>query len=334
MNRGVAHKILIGLAGAMLGLAPASAVAEEWALDLDALHSAGLQLYNEYVPEEWRDDDALPSPHEWRQFWHSIERALQSHQLIDLAWIRPEAEIALQILEHVPLAAPYADWLAQRMDYINAAWNVLHDYSPSTVRPTPATPRTRPLQPHSPRPPVQVPPHEDKRLRETARSTEKWTQQLQDRPAPANARQWVPELKEIFKNEGIPPELVWLAEVESSFNPAARSPAGATGLYQFMPATAQRFGLALTPQDDRLDPRKSARAAAQYLKILYRRFDNWPLALAAYNAGEGRIGRLLREHDGLNFEDIVEHLPVETQMYVPKIDAVLALREGRDLSQI
>ena len=126
-------------------------------------------------------------------------------------------------------------------------------------------------------------------------------------------------------------EFVWLAEVESSFNPDAKSPAGASGLYQFMPATAGRFGLSLSPKDERLDPRKSARAAAQYLAILHRKFGDWQLALAAYNAGEGRVGRLLKSTGGTTFDDIAMQLPAETRMYIPKMRAVVQVREGVDL---
>ncbi|NCC49632.1 MAG: lytic transglycosylase domain-containing protein, partial [Spartobacteria bacterium] len=164
----------------------------------------------------------------------------------------------------------------------------------------------------------------------TAPGAGSWEKALKSRPAPKNARQLVPDLKEIFKAQGVPPELVWLAEVESSMNPNAKSPVGAAGLFQFMPATAERFGMKVSPNDDRLDPRKSARAAAEYLKILHRRFDDWPLALAAYNAGEGRVGKLLKQHSAKTFDDISSRLPVETRMYVPKVMAMVALRENID----
>ena len=151
---------------------------------------------------------------------------------------------------------------------------------------------------------------------------------MRKRNAPANAGALVPGLKEIFKDQGVPPEWVWIAEVESSLNPEARSPVGAVGLFQFMPATAGRFGMKTRPVDERLDPEKSAEAAAKYMKILYRRFDSWPLALAAYNAGEGRVSRLLSRNGAASFEGIKKDLPTETQMYVPKVLATVRVREG------
>lgn len=147
---------------------------------------------------------------------------------------------------------------------------------------------------------------------------------------PERAAVLAPRLREIFREEGVPPELIWVAEVESSFNPAARSPVGALGLFQFMPATAESFGLSVSPVDQRLDPEMNARAAAQYLRQLYQRFGSWQLALAAYNGGQGRVARLLRQHEASRFEDIAPFLPSETQMYVPKVMATVQLREGID----
>ena len=121
-----------------------------------------------------------------------------------------------------------------------------------------------------------------------------------------------------------------MAEVESSFNPAARSPAGAVGLFQLIPSTAQHLGLKLEPEDQRLDPSRNGRAAALYLSNLHARFDDWPLAIAAYNGGEGRVSKLLKAHGASNLEGIADHLPGETQMYVPKVLATIRHREGFD----
>ncbi|HYG34591.1 MAG TPA: lytic transglycosylase domain-containing protein, partial [Clostridia bacterium] len=146
---------------------------------------------------------------------------------------------------------------------------------------------------------------------------------------------YVHQLKPVFVAQRVPPELVWVAEVESSFNPQARSPVGAAGLFQLMPATAKRYGLKTTwPLDQRLKPEPSARAAAQYLQYLYGRFKDWRLALAAYNAGEGTVQKLLTRHKASSFDAIATRLPAETQMYVPKVEATLLRREGIKLSEL
>jgi membrane-bound lytic murein transglycosylase D len=161
-----------------------------------------------------------------------------------------------------------------------------------------------------------------------------WRRKLQNRPAPANAASLVPKLKSVFIAEGVPAEMVWLAEVESSMNPQARSPVGAVGLFQFMPATAERFGVKVKPTDERVIPEKSARAAARYLTFLHGRFQSWPFALAAYNAGEGRVSRTLKQHNASTFEEISGHLPTETRMYVPKVLATVSLRENVDAATL
>jgi soluble lytic murein transglycosylase-like protein len=148
----------------------------------------------------------------------------------------------------------------------------------------------------------------------------------------AIADEFARRLKPVFNAEGVPEELVWVAEVESSFDPEARSSSGAVGLFQFLPTTAEILGLSLEPVDERKLPEKSASAAAKYLKHLYARFRSWPLALAAYNAGEGLVCRLLASRGARTFDEIAEDLPPETQKYVPKIDATLLRREGKPLS--
>ena len=138
----------------------------------------------------------------------------------------------------------------------------------------------------------------------------------------------MPKLRAAFVAEGVPAELAWLAEAESSLNPAARSPVGAKGLFQFMPDTAKSMGLSTWLPDERTDPEKSARAAARYLKQLHGRFGNWALALAAYNAGEGRVSRTLAKSSSKSFTAIAASLPAETRMYVPKVCALIATRTG------
>jgi membrane-bound lytic murein transglycosylase D len=101
-----------------------------------------------------------------------------------------------------------------------------------------------------------------------------------------------------------------------------------------MPATAKRYGLRMSPFDQRLKPEPSARAAAKYLRYLHGHFKDWRLALAAYNAGEGTLDRLLKRHKAQTFDAIAIHLPAETQMYVPKIEATLLRREGLRLDRL
>lgn len=276
---------------------------------------------------------------DWSFVGKQIESTLQAYSWEDVAFLLPQASAALDYLYQIPGGEPYAAWLKQRLDYIEMANRVVKQTRRiiPQQRPKPTPPPARPKQRHpSTQRPIQTPipqpvatPVQTKTTPK-APSTKSWENALKGRSAPKNARHLVPELKEIFKIQGVPPELVWLAEVESSMNPKAKSPVGAAGLFQFMPATAQHFGLKLTPNDERLNPQKSATAAAKYLKNLYRRFDDWPLALAAYNAGEGRVGKLLKKHKAHSFDGISPSLPIETQMYVPKVMATIALRESID----
>jgi len=138
----------------------------------------------------------------------------------------------------------------------------------------------------------------------------------------------VRRLKAIFRAEGLPPALVWIAEVESAFDPRARSRAGAVGLFQLMPDTAHRFGLRTWPRDERRSVECSTRAAAQYLRYLHGRFGTWPLAIAAYNAGERTVARALRGRQDASFEAVAPRLPAETRSYVPRVLNLMADREG------
>lgn len=138
------------------------------------------------------------------------------------------------------------------------------------------------------------------------------------------------QIKEIFISEGVPPELVWIAEVESMLDPRAKSRAGALGLFQFTRDTAERFGMRTGRNDERLDPVKSARAAAWYLKSLHGRFGSWPLAVAAYNAGEARVAGSLRRRRATTYDDVAALLPYETRDYVPRVMAIVGAREGID----
>ncbi|MBI5382750.1 MAG: lytic transglycosylase domain-containing protein [Opitutae bacterium] len=224
-----------------------------------------------------------------------------------LAEYEPQARAALTALETLPGGEEYADWLRERLDLIEAA---------KTAAKSPPPPR--PPAPLPGKPPVAAPlPYYDL-----------WVQRLRARPAPAAAAKLMPTLREAFVAEGVPAELAWLAEVESTLNPSARSPAGAMGLFQLMPATAKAQGLSTWLPDERTQPEKSARAAARLLRSLHAQFGDWPLALAAYNAGAGRVGRALAAAPERTFNGIAPRLPAETRLYVPKVCATVAVRTG------
>jgi membrane-bound lytic murein transglycosylase D len=123
----------------------------------------------------------------------------------------------------------------------------------------------------------------------------------------------------------MPTELALLPFIESAFNPQAVSSAKAAGMWQFMPATGRDFELKQnTFRDDRRDVLESTRAALDYLQKLYRMFGDWQLALAAYNWGEGSVGRAIARNKaaglGVTYSDL--NMPMETRMYVPKLQAV------------
>lgn len=296
-----------------------------------AARMLGASQVENYVPADVLDGFALPTKNEWQSFWAGVQKVLRSGNLEEMAWIRPEAERILKVLDNVKGGQLYGDWLRQRIDYLEVAEFVIKKFP--SVRPDVKAEITPPPQDRIVRsyatPPLVVSPAPIFRERtETVSSVDLWKEKLRGRPPPARASKLVPGLKKIFQDEGVPPALVWQAEVESSFNPGALSPAGARGLYQFMPATGRSFGLSEGPPDDRLNPGKSARAAACYLKKLYHQFHSWPLVLAAYNAGEGRVGRTLKQYRGRTFSDVAPYLPAETQMYVPKVLATIYHREG------
>jgi membrane-bound lytic murein transglycosylase D len=143
------------------------------------------------------------------------------------------------------------------------------------------------------------------------------------------AEPYLPYIREHFVSRGLPEELIYLPFAESGFNPWAYSRAGAAGLWQFMPFTGKHYGLQVDWWiDERRDPYLSTRAAADYLEKLYKDFGDWYLALAAYNAGEGRIARALSSSGCDNFFDLVNGentLKQETRHYVPKFLAILKI---------
>jgi len=134
-----------------------------------------------------------------------------------------------------------------------------------------------------------------------------------------------------LKERGLPENLFYLAMIESGLNPYALSRAGAGGVWQFMPSTARKFGLRVDFWvDERRDLEKSTEAAISYLTELYTRFDSWPLALASYNAGEGRVQRAVQRYDTEDYWELIEYrlLKRETRDYLPKMIAASILAEN------
>lgn len=144
---------------------------------------------------------------------------------------------------------------------------------------------------------------------------------------------YLPRIREVFAAEGIPQDLAYLALVESAFHTRALSTAKAKGMWQFMPATGRRFGLAQDWWvDERSDPEKATRAAARYLRELYEIFGDWNLALASYNAGEGRVSRAMDRTGATDFWTLsrVSDLARETVNYVPMIHAAIVVAKAAD----
>ena len=131
---------------------------------------------------------------------------------------------------------------------------------------------------------------------------------------------YVPMIQQIFAQEGLPQDLAWIAFIESSFLPHARSPKAAHGIWQFMPRTGRQYGLKSNGiVDERSDPEKATRAAAKYLTYLHEIFGDWYLVMAAYNAGEGKILRAMEKTGARDFWQLAGTPAIrrQTQNYVP-----------------
>jgi membrane-bound lytic murein transglycosylase D len=249
-----------------------------------------------------------------RAFLTQLQGQFQGTNIYHLVALKDTAGQVLPVLQQFEETQPLAAWLQTRLDYLDTAEELQR-----RVTIAPGKPDANLVLP---RPTPQL-----------ERSV--WNSTLEKRPLPPFAKAYVPQLKRAFAAEGTPAELVWVAEVESSFDPKARSPAGAAGLFQLMPETARSLGLSASwPRDERLEPEKSAHAAAKRLCSLHRHFGDWQLALAAYNAGQGRVDNLLKKSKTRTFDAIAYRLPAETQMYVPKVEATLHRREGMTLAEL
>src|SRR5271154_4578746 len=135
----------------------------------------------------------------------------------------------------------------------------------------------------------------------------------------------------VLRQQGVPPELIYLAQAESGFHPLAVSRAGARGMWQFMGSRAQGYGLERSWWvDDRQDPEKATRAAAHHLKDLYNQFGDWYLAMAAYNSGPGTVQSAVKRTGYADFWELYRRnlLPKETRNYVPIILAVTIMAKN------
>ena len=348
MCRRKAHHFPVLIVIALILSVNNSSLAKDNTEIYDLLKSAEQQL-NSAIKEATDGEYELPyeliSDNDFDQALSGFQNAIQNENLETMAKWLPDATLLLTYMDTVSGFKPYADWLRQRLDYSAVANEAVDTF----VLTQPLRPSEKITKPSDPKVTILKTPSskstkqednepEDQRatLDKTntriafVRDIETWSKKLEGRQATATASELVPPLKKIFSDQGVPEELVWIAEVESTFNPAARSPAGAVGLFQLMPTTAEHLGLKLKPEDQRLDPTKNGRAAAKYLKDLHDRFDDWPLAIAAYNGGEGRVSKLLKNSNSHTLDAISDNLPNQTQMYVPKVLATIRLREGFD----
>ena len=138
-----------------------------------------------------------------------------------------------------------------------------------------------------------------------------------------NSVGYIDLIKTIFGEKGIPHEMAYLPFIESGFSPVAVGPGDASGLWQFMKVTAEKYGLRIDAYvDERRDPSKSTYAAADYLRDLYSVFGKWDVVLAAYNAGEGKIRRLVAKSDpeGLRLPNVINN-------YIARLLAVFTVAE-------
>ncbi|KAB1438999.1 LysM peptidoglycan-binding domain-containing protein [Pseudodesulfovibrio senegalensis] len=152
---------------------------------------------------------------------------------------------------------------------------------------------------------------------------------------------YLPYVRKTLTRHGLPQDLVLLPFTESGYNPKAYSWAGAGGMWQFMPYTGRKYGLKVDWWiDERRDPYKATEAAAKYLKELHERFGDWYLALAAYNAGEGKISRALKKTNSDDFFELCKknrrlsrrsRLRKETRHYVPKFIAISKIFQNLDM---
>jgi membrane-bound lytic murein transglycosylase D len=144
----------------------------------------------------------------------------------------------------------------------------------------------------------------------------------------ARSTRYLPYIQEKLAEAGLPLDLAYLAMIESGYNPSAYSKSHAVGMWQFISSTGKNYGLRINSWiDERRDPEKATRAAIDYLSFLYGEFNSWYLAVAAYNAGEGKIGRGIKKYKTDDFWKLAskKYLKLETKRYVPKLIAAILI---------
>ncbi|HJU53496.1 MAG TPA: transglycosylase SLT domain-containing protein, partial [Pyrinomonadaceae bacterium] len=141
--------------------------------------------------------------------------------------------------------------------------------------------------------------------------------------------QFMQMARKIFRDEGVPEDIVWLGQVESGWRAPVCSWASACGLWQFIPGTGQTYGLRQTAWvDERKGFEKATRASARYLKDLYNHFGDWQLAMAAYNTGQGNIDRAIARAGSRSYWKIFPYIAQETRNYVPAILATMLIAKN------
>ncbi|MBQ7252717.1 MAG: lytic transglycosylase domain-containing protein [Kiritimatiellae bacterium] len=317
----------------------AAAVAEGAGAAFEALAPAS-------VKKNWR----MMTPDEMLSAVGTLSQALSSE---DGTWesvlrLVPDAKNAAVALDALPLDEDVRAWIDARLSYFLAANELAREEAMARGRvrqaarvaaasPKPAGRPAAAPQPATGRPSAAITAAPET-VAESRAAYEAdvavWRRKFTRDPPTRSAEKAVKRAQKIFREEGVREELAWLAFVESSGRADARSPVGAAGLFQFMPKTAESMGLALSPKDERLEADKCARAAAKYLARLRKRFGDWKLALAAYNYGEGNVSKKLGKARERSFEGIRGELPMETRLYVPKLDAILREKAGKKLADI
>lgn len=203
---------------------------------------------------------------------------------------------------------------------------------PRPEPPTIATVPTRPSRAPEPRVTSEAPKDKDKELQIACvqeRAVDSWERRYRSQRShwedqlvhPRRGGRYFPEVQRLVDQAGLPPEVAFLPTLESGYRSDVHG-LGGSGLWQLGASTARRYGLVVgSGRDDRLNPQLSTKVAIRHLRYLYERYGDWPLALAAYNAGEARVDRALRLSPGASFWDLAERgrLPRTTCTYVPRL---------------